>query len=121
MSSHNDLDPVEQYRSYLLLLARLQLEARRQHKVEASDVVQHTLLEAYRQRQQFVGDEAGFAAWLRQALANNIRDALRARAAPAAGCRPRTLAGSGDRALVRSAGRLFGRRSVVAERRRRPQ
>ena len=68
---------VDKYRSYLLLLARMQLDARPQMKVEASDVVQHTLIEAHARRAQFTGDEAGFAAWLRKALANNIRDALR--------------------------------------------
>jgi RNA polymerase sigma-70 factor, ECF subfamily len=69
--------PIEQYRSYLLLLARMQLDARAQGKVEASDVVQITLLEAYAQRQKFRGDEEAFAAWLRTALANNLRDAFR--------------------------------------------
>ena len=71
-------DPaVAKYRSYLLLLARMQLTARPQSKLEASDIVQNTLLEAHDKRQQFAGDEKGFAAWLRTMLANNIRDALR--------------------------------------------
>ena len=74
----NENEPaVEKYRSYLLLLARMQLDARRRDKVEASDVVQHTLIEAHAKRQQFSGDADGFVAWLRKALANNIRDALR--------------------------------------------
>lgn len=81
MSRDNDPNakqpPIEHYRSYLLLLARLQLDARPQTKVEVSDVVQHTLLDAHVKREQFVGDEQGFLAWLRKALANNIRDALR--------------------------------------------
>ena len=55
----------------------MQLNVRPQNKVEASDVVQHTLLEAHAKRQQFSGDADGFAAWLRKALANNIADALR--------------------------------------------
>lgn len=66
---------IEQYRSYLLLLARMQLAARSQ--IEASDVVQLTLMEAHAKRLQFTGDESAFAAWLRQALANNLRDAWR--------------------------------------------
>lgn len=70
-------DPLEQYRSYLLILARIQLDAGRQGKVEPSDVVQQTLLEAHVQRDQFRGNAAGVGAWLRAALANNIRDALR--------------------------------------------
>lgn len=75
--NHSGPLSVEPYRSYLLLLARMQLDPRPQCKVEASDVVQHTLLEAHHKRSQFQGDEAAFAAWLRTALANNIRDALR--------------------------------------------
>jgi RNA polymerase sigma-70 factor (ECF subfamily) len=68
---------VERYRSYLLLLARIQLDARPRAAVDASDVVQQTLLEAHAKKDQFAGDDAGMAAWLRRALANNIRDAFR--------------------------------------------
>jgi RNA polymerase sigma-70 factor (ECF subfamily) len=76
--NHDENQPaVEQYRSYLLLLAQMQLDARPRNKVDASDVVQLTLLEAYENRDQFVGNEDGFVAWLRKSLANNIRDALR--------------------------------------------
>jgi RNA polymerase sigma-70 factor (ECF subfamily) len=35
------------------------------------------LLEAHEKRQQFTGNESDLAAWLRKALANNIRDGLR--------------------------------------------
>lgn len=77
MTSPDRGKAVEEYRSYLLLLARMQLDFRPQKQVDASDIVQQTLLEAHAKRQQFVGDEAGFAAWLRKVLANNICDALR--------------------------------------------
>ena len=77
MNADEDRKAVEQYRSYLLVLARIQIDARTRYKVEASDVVQHTMLEAHATRKQFAGDEGGFAAWLRKALANNIRDAMR--------------------------------------------
>jgi RNA polymerase sigma-70 factor (ECF subfamily) len=67
---------LERYRSYLLLLARLHLDGRD----GASDVVQQTLLEAHRQNDRFRGTTSGErAAWLRQALANNLADADRAR------------------------------------------
>ena len=68
---------IEKYRSYLMLLARMQLDVRLQSKVEPSDMVQRTLLEAYAKRDQYVGDAAGFGGWLAKALANNVRDELR--------------------------------------------
>lgn len=70
---------VEAFREYLLLLARLQLGGRAQGKLDASDVVQQTLLDAHRQRQQFRGHSAAeMAAWLRRILACNLADAFRA-------------------------------------------
>jgi RNA polymerase sigma-70 factor (ECF subfamily) len=69
---------LERYRTYLLLLARMQLDPRPQLKVDASDVVQQTLLEAHAGLQQLPRDEDRRLAWLRRALANNLRDALRA-------------------------------------------
>jgi len=66
------------YRPYLLLLARMSLDQRLQGKLDASDLVQQTLLEAFRKRAQFRGEgEAEMAAWLRQMLAYAIADALR--------------------------------------------
>ncbi|MDX1948043.1 MAG: sigma-70 family RNA polymerase sigma factor [Pirellulaceae bacterium] len=69
---------LERYRSYLLILARMQLEARPRSKLDPSDIVQQTMLEAHAKQGQFTGDDAGLAAWLRRALANNLKDALRA-------------------------------------------
>jgi RNA polymerase sigma-70 factor (ECF subfamily) len=69
---------LERFRSYLYLLARTHLEPGGHHKIEASDLVQQTLLDAHRNRSQFRGDcNAQLAAWLKKILACNLADALR--------------------------------------------
>ncbi len=69
---------VERFREYLCLLARGHLPPRHPSKIEASDIVQETLLEAYEQRGDFRGQSDGeMAAWLKQMLVHNLADALR--------------------------------------------
>lgn len=72
-----DSPQLEQYRSYLILMARLQLEGPWRNRIDASDIVQQTLLEAHQQPPSIEGGSGDLAVWLRRALANNIRDALR--------------------------------------------
>lgn len=67
--------PLEVYRDYLLLLARARVGGRLRAKLDPSDVVQQTLLEAHRDRAQLRGDDP--APWLRQILARNIANAAR--------------------------------------------
>jgi RNA polymerase sigma-70 factor (ECF subfamily) len=70
--------PVEDYRDYLYLLARLQLDPRLRGKVDPSDVVQQTLVKAHLHQGQLRGQTAGEkAGWLRRILANTMIDAVR--------------------------------------------
>src|SRR5262249_37344109 len=83
-----DRPAVEAHRDYLMLLARLHLRRAPIAKLEASDVVQQTLLEAHRTRHQFRGNTgAERAGWLRKMLAWHLTDA-----AAAAGGRKRNAA-----------------------------
>jgi RNA polymerase sigma-70 factor (ECF subfamily) len=69
---------LELYRRYLGLLARVQIGKRLQGKVDASDVVQDTFLDAHRNFPQFRGrSEAEFVTWLRRILAANLADLVR--------------------------------------------
>src|SRR5579871_47824 len=69
---------LERFRNYLTLLARLQIDRRLQGKVDPSDVVQETFLEAHRDFARFRGSsETELAAWLRQILAHNFANVLR--------------------------------------------
>ncbi len=65
-------------RNYVSLLARIQVESWLQAKVDASDLVQQTLLEAYRGIGDFRGETEGeWLAWLKQILKHNATDFIR--------------------------------------------
>jgi RNA polymerase sigma-70 factor (ECF subfamily) len=69
---------LDKYRTYLQLLARVDLGRRLQTKVDASDVVQDTFLEAHRNFGNFRGgSEAEFVGWLRSILAARIANLVR--------------------------------------------
>jgi RNA polymerase sigma-70 factor (ECF subfamily) len=69
---------LELYRSYLTLLARLQIGRRLQGKVDPADLVQETFLRAARDLAQFRGTtEEEWAGWLRQILAARLGDLVR--------------------------------------------
>ncbi len=69
---------LESYTRYLTLLARVQIGRRLQGKVDPSDVVQETFLEAHRQIANFRGNGEGeLVAWLRRILAGQIALTLR--------------------------------------------
>jgi RNA polymerase sigma-70 factor (ECF subfamily) len=69
---------LERFRDYLCLMARLEAPPPWHDRLDLSGVVQETLLEAHRARDQFRGrSDAQRAAWLRSILAHNLADALR--------------------------------------------
>ena len=65
-------------RSYLGFVARSQVESCLRAKVDASDLVQETMLEAYRDFERFEGrTEQEWLAWLKRILAHNAADFVR--------------------------------------------
>jgi RNA polymerase sigma-70 factor (ECF subfamily) len=71
-------DWLDQYRGYLRVLAEMQLDQRLQAKLDPSDVVQETLLQAHRGLGDFRGQtQPQRAAWLRQILARVLAHATR--------------------------------------------
>jgi RNA polymerase sigma-70 factor (ECF subfamily) len=64
---------LQNYRSYLALLARLQISRQLQGRVSPSDVVQDTFLWAKRAFPEFRGSTEGeLTAWLRKILASQL-------------------------------------------------
>jgi RNA polymerase sigma-70 factor (ECF subfamily) len=69
---------LEKYRDYLCLLARQQLDPRLRGKLDASDIVQDTLLQAHASREQYRGQsEQERLGWLRAILHNKLAGAMR--------------------------------------------
>ncbi len=66
------------YRNYLKLLARTQIGSGLGVRLEPSDLVQETLLEAHQGFRQFAGNtEREFVAWLRRILVRNLADEVK--------------------------------------------
>lgn len=81
MGADGDPLEIEHHRGYLVALARLQVAARPwlAAKLDASDLVQQTLLKAHAARPEFRGRTAAeLVAWLRQILNRTLANELRA-------------------------------------------
>jgi RNA polymerase sigma-70 factor (ECF subfamily) len=69
----------EQFRHYLWALARAKVDPGKYHRVDVSGIVQETLLEAARDGSKVARQSTtAQAAWLRQILAHNLTDEMRA-------------------------------------------
>jgi RNA polymerase sigma-70 factor (ECF subfamily) len=70
--------PIDDERSFLMMLARARIHPGLQQKVDASDLVQQTLLEAHQGEAAFRGEtRAERLAWLRRILTRNVANAVR--------------------------------------------
>ncbi|MEZ6089011.1 MAG: sigma-70 family RNA polymerase sigma factor [Pirellulaceae bacterium] len=68
---------LEQYRSYLWVLAHRYLDDRLRQRIDPADLVQITFLEAQRDLKAFRGHEpASFVVWIRNILRNNLATAV---------------------------------------------
>jgi RNA polymerase sigma-70 factor, ECF subfamily len=69
---------LDQYRGYLRLLLRLQIGRRLRTKVDDSDLIQETFLQAHRQFERFRGKSEGeLVSWLREILAGCLAGVIR--------------------------------------------
>ncbi len=76
--SQDTLKPLEQWLPYLRALAQTRVERRLQSKIDASDIVQLTMLEAHRGRSQFRGESDNeLRGWLSRIMARNLADEVR--------------------------------------------
>ncbi|MHB8862163.1 MAG: sigma-70 family RNA polymerase sigma factor [Pirellulaceae bacterium] len=94
---------LDRFRSYLRLLAEMHLDHRLLSKLDPSDMVQETLLQAHRALHQFRGQTDGqMAAWLRQILARKLAHAARDFSREKRDLqRERTMQGAVDRSSAR--------------------
>lgn len=93
---------LELYRNYLNLIAQTQIGATLKKRVDPSDVVQETFLEAHRDFGEFRGNsEAELIAWLRKILIRNLYDQVKRHHAQRRDChREQSLEAAIDRSSM---------------------
>src|SRR5262245_9238534 len=70
--------PLEEYRDYLRLLARLWISPVLRGRIDESDAAQQTLMMAHARREQFRGQtDIEYRGWLRRILARHLADLFR--------------------------------------------
>ncbi len=73
----DELHNLEEYRGFLVYLARIHLDPRLQRTLDADDIVQETIAVALQKMGQFRGQSVGeLKAWLRQILLHTLANAL---------------------------------------------
>lgn len=78
MSDSTNAKSIEKYRSYLGLLARSYISPQLQRKIDASDLVQQTIIETYADADKYRDlDDQEQLALLRRILKNNLLDEIR--------------------------------------------
>lgn len=78
MTKHTEPPQLEQWRSYLRTLARAKIGTRLQAKIDQSDIVQQTMLEAHCGLSHFRGtSQEELRGWLRRILVRNLADQVR--------------------------------------------
>ena len=68
----------ERFRDFLLMQGRAQIGPKYRAKIDPEEIVNQTLFDAHRQRDQFRGSSEGeLVAWLKRMLIDNAKDAIR--------------------------------------------
>ena len=109
---------LERHRAYLMLLARARILPVNGRKIDASDIVQQTLMDAFSKREQFRGSsEAELTAWLREILKHNLLDELRREQCEKRDIRREQLLGATiDESMTRADGWLAAVQSSPSQR-----
>ena len=109
---------LQRHRAYLMLLAHTRILPVNGRKIDASDIVQQTLMDAFTKREQFRGSsEAELMAWLRTILKHNLLDVLRREQCEKRDIRrEQTLGATIDESMTRTNGWLAAVQSSPSQR-----